>query len=214
MARRRVLLGGIAWIATGLYFPANAAVASRWSNPAYDFRRDTISSLGKTSSCTTASGTHICSPWHTAANASWIFTGLAMLIGAVLAAPALPRDRRGRTGLWLVKINGVGLAIVGLDPDNLRPGPHAIGAAMALLGGNLALVTLGLALRRADLWPRLGTAGLACGIAGLTSLVLMQTSPGADTGLLERIAGDPVIAWYLALGIALVLARRISPGSD
>lgn len=211
MARRRVLLGGIAWIATGQYFLANVLAASRWSDPAYDFRRDTISSLGETSCAAVTGGTRACSPWHAAANVSWIATGLAMVIGALLTAPAFPaglngdRDRWSRLGLWLVVANGVGLAIVGLNPDDVRPGPHVVGAVLSLVGGNLALVALGVALRRAGQWRWLGTAGLAAGITGLTSLAVMRTSTG-DTGLFERIAGDPVVAWYFVCGIVVVRA--------
>jgi hypothetical membrane protein len=197
MARRRVLLGGFVWIAVGQYFLVNVLVASRWSDPSYNPLRDTISSLGETSAR---------SPWHDAANVSWVVTGVAMLIGAVLTAPAFPQDRTARAGLRLLRANGVGLAIVGLNPDDLRIGLHVVGAAVSLVGGNVALILLGLSLRRAGQWRLLGSVSLICGVAGLLALLLMQVGGTGSRGLFERIAADPVVAWYVVCGIVIVRA--------
>jgi len=206
MKHGRVLLGAAAWISTVQFFVVGVIVASRWSNPSYDYRLNTISSLGVTS-CLTQGNLYICSPWHTAANVSWAVSGCCMAAGALLTAPAFPRGRVARCGLWLFGASGAGLVVVGLNPDNLRGGLHGAGATVSLVGGDLALIVLGLALRRARQWGRLGPVGLLLGVAGLIALPLMLVFQRSAEGLLERVSAYPIIVFYILFGIAIVRTR-------
>ena len=213
MNRGRVLLGAVAWISTVQFFVTGAIVASRWSDPSYSYRLNTISSLGVTK-CLNQGDLYICSPWHAAANVSWIIAGLCMLAGAVLTASVFPRDRIGRWGTWLFGVSGAGLTIVGANPDNLRGGLHGIGAVLAMVGGDIALILLGISLRRAGQWGRLAMAAPVFGAAGLIALPLMLVFQSSAEGALERVAAYPIIAFYILFGLAIVLTRPGSGGAD
>lgn len=208
MHRGRVLLGAVAWISTVQFFVMGAIVASRWSDPSYSYRLNTISSLGVTK-CLNQGDLYICSPWHAAANVSWVIAGLCMVAGAVLTAPVFPRDRIGRWGTWLFGVSGAGLTIVGANPDNLRGGLHGVGAVLAMAGGDAALILLGVSLRRAGQWVRPASAAPVLGAAGLIALPLMLVFQSSAEGVLERVAAYPIVAFYIVFGLAIVLTRPV-----
>ncbi|WP_411146799.1 DUF998 domain-containing protein [Streptomyces sp. x-80] len=203
---RRMRLGAILWICSAQFFVVNVIVAARWSAPPYNPARHMISSLG-TTECLTQNQTYVCSPWHTAANLSWIIAGGCIVLGTILVAPMFPRDRLGRTATLLSAVAGTGLALVGLFPDNVDIGPHIAGAVLLIGGGNTALILLGRSLRTARECKRLATAAPIVGVVGLVAVALMLTvGMAADVpGLFERIAGYPVIAAFPICGIAALI---------
>jgi len=208
MTRGRVMLGAALWISTVQFFAVEAIVGSRWTDPSYNYRINTISSLGVTK-CQNQGSLYICSPWHTAANTSCVIAGFCILIGALLLAQAFPRDAAGRAGAWLYAASGAGLAVVGLDPDNLRGNLHAVGAITSLVGGDLALILVGISLLRAGRWRQVAAIGLVLGAAGLVALPLMLVFQSSAEGVLERVAAYPIVAFYTVYGVATARSVRV-----
>lgn len=203
-ARSRVVFGAALWISSLQFFVTNWVVAARWADPAYDPIAQAISSLGSTE-CAPRYATFVCSPWHAAANISWTIAGACILLGTVLTAPALPRDRLGRGSTWLRGGAGAGLMIVGLFPDDVALAPHVLGALLLLVGGNVGLVLLGVALRRNNQWPRLGSIAVIVGILGVVTAPLMPATDHLGvSGLFERISGYPMIASFAVLGYLMI----------
>ena len=89
---------------------------------------------------------------------------------------------------------------------------HVIGAGLAIVGGNVALITAGIAGRavRAPTWFRrasvtLGGFGLVCLIALITDGA--NGSRALPAGMVERGSVYPIIIWELRAGITLLRRR-------
>ena len=92
-SRVAVILGGAAWIlATLQYAVAQVVVAAAWHHPHYSWLGNYISDRGNTAcgQFTVPHGTpsYVCSPLHSAMNASFIITGSPTIPFPVLSAGA------------------------------------------------------------------------------------------------------------------------------
>jgi hypothetical membrane protein len=222
----QLVLGGVLWISTLVYFVGQAIAHAAWKTP-YSLIDNPISDLGITT-CGTwpppGVGTQIaarlgtphgylCSPLHDVMNVSFILTGALLLLGLYVTRTQWPRRRLTTWGLAFLSLAGLGKIVVGLAPENVLI-PHAIGG----LGnpcGSIGLVLLGLAVLRERRW--VGIFSIVLGGVGLLALPagsLLVLAIGHGTGAAERVGNYPVIVWAVVLGISLMRRSWASLGHD
>src|SRR6202046_5866856 len=118
-----VIVGGAAWIlATLQYAVAQVVVAAAWHHPPYSWLGNYISDLGNTAcgpfKVPHGTPSYVCSPMHSAMNASFVIAGILTIAGAVLLRRFWPRRRGTTVALVLWAITGLGKIVVGLVPEN------------------------------------------------------------------------------------------------
>ncbi len=192
--------GGALWVGCVQFFVAEAVAADGFVG-SYTYRGHFISDLGALG-CGAG-----CSPRHGLMNASFVLQGVLIFAGGVVLWPLFPRGALSRFALGLVAASGLGVAIVGLAPEDAMPGLHYFGAAENLLFCNGGAALLGLALLREGSAPRtVGLLSLAFGLIGLTGLAGLAV--GYDFGLglggVERIAAYPFPVWIAGMGAWLM----------
>ncbi|MGD0705384.1 MAG: DUF998 domain-containing protein [Trebonia sp.] len=221
--RLAVILGGVAWIvATLQYAVVQVVVAAAWHHPPYSWLGNYISDLGNTA-CgpfTVPHGTpsYVCSPMHSAMNASFIITGILTIAGAVLLRHFWPRGRGTAVALVLWAITGLGKIVVGLVPENTNISLHLL-AAFNIPVGCVAVLLLSLPSRQAN--RALSVTGMVLAVVGLAATVLstaaeFASSSSLDLGLraggMERVADYPGSLWILMIGIIAVLSAGARVG--
>jgi hypothetical membrane protein len=194
-SRRR---GGWLWVACLQYFAAEAIAAAGFRG-GYSFRRNFISDLG-TVRCGDGAG---CSPLHPLMNASFLLQGLLIFAGAVVVWPLFPKGL-ARLALGLIAASGVGVAVVGLAPEDAAPGWHYLGAAENLLLSNAGAALIGAALLREK--RAVGLLSLGFGLLGLAGLAALavRVDLGLGAGVVERIAAYPFPLWLAGMGVWLL----------
>jgi len=222
-SRVAVILGGAAWIlATLQYAVAQVVVAAAWHHPPYSWLGNYISDLGNTA-CgrfTVPHGTpaYVCSPLHSAMNASFIIAGILTIAGAVLLPRFWPRSRGATVALVLWIITGLGKIVVGLVPENTNISLHLL-AAFNIPVGCVAILLLSLPARQAS--RAVSVAGIAAAVVGLAATALstaaeFASSSSLDLGLraggMERVADYPGSLWILMIGIIAVLSAGARAG--
>jgi hypothetical membrane protein len=116
----------------------------------------------------------------------------------------------------LFVIAGVGVLEVGLVPEDVNFRLHILGAVANFLGGNLAMVLLGLVMIRRSVcealplrfrsWTTfaLGSVGLLATLAlafrGTPSWVAL----GWNAGTVERLAAYPLPLWLTCAGVLIL----------
>jgi hypothetical membrane protein len=187
------------WIGAGVgYLATEAVAASRM--PGYSYLADYISDLGRPES-----------PLSWWMNAAFRVQGMAFVVGGALTVRTGPPRRGALAFIVSACVYGAGSVVVGLFPSGgtgNAQGLHVGGAAAAIVGGNLAVLIAawaGLphhsrALRR---------AGYGLGTIGLLSGALLVAA-GLPTGVCERGAIYPIIAWQLLAAVAVLTARPLS----
>ncbi len=211
----RALLGGVVYLFAAEYFVAEQVAAVAWSTPPYSWSSNYISDLGLTS-CSPS----VCSPRHAVMNAGFVALGAMIGLGSVLLRKLMFAGRLGSLALALMVLSGVGDVLVGLFPGSVDPGAggstplHALGAALAIIGGNTGILLCGVAL-----WRRnriLATYSMLSGALGLVALALFAADVhlGLGIGTMERLAADPIVVWLVVLGAVTLTRRRAarSPG--
>ncbi len=205
------------WIAAGVVYVTAEAVAAA-AFPGYSYATNYISDLG-IPQVETYGGRAIDSPLHLVMNAGFVLHGVFFVAAALLAVPVLGTTYR-RTFLTLAVTHGIGIVLVGVvhsgqvNADNGLGAVHGIGAAMAIVGGNLTAIVAGLAARRSTELRRLGVACVTLGVVGLlgtVALVLDSGSTGADVlpdGAWERLAVYTVTAFELLVGVTTLARLR------
>ena len=197
-SRRR---GGWLWVGCLQYFAAEAIAVAGFRG-AYSFRRNFISDLG-TVRCGDGAG---CSPLHPLMNASFLVQGVLIFAGAVVVWPLFPRGL-ARLALGLIAASGLGVAVVGLAPEDAAPGWHYLGAAENLLLSNTGAALIGAALLREKRAPRaVGLLSLGFGLIGLAGLagLAVRVDFGLGAGVIERIAAYPFPLWLAGMGVWLL----------
>lgn len=201
----RFRLGGLLLLLAVTYFIGEVWAASGWEGRPYNWGVDAISELGVPEVREWA-GQTVHSTLHAVMNATFVGTGIRVLLAGVVLAPFAPRRAR-RTVLTLVALYGIGLLIVGFYPAGAgaRGAMHGIGALLAIGGGSALLVALTVALwHRA---PRLAWVTAALAAVSVAGVVCAVVGIGGF-GLLERLAVDPVVLWQIIAGVAVLTRRR------
>jgi hypothetical membrane protein len=185
-------VGAIFWMCCLQFFLAEQVVRSGWTLP-YSFARNYVSDLGATG-CSAL----VCSPRHALMNGSFVLQGLLIMGGALLTRQRW--SKLGRVGMWLLLVCGVGVVVVGFEPEDVNGELHRLGAALHFLAGGLSMLAVGLSLRRAFGWISLATA-----VAVLTATLAVGLGGGAwaqelGVGTVERVAAYGIAGWMAALG--------------
>jgi len=206
----RLVSGGICWMATIGFFAAQAFAQAAWKGPGYSLAGNAISDLGVTTCgriIIAGQSGYYCSPRHDLMNASFVATGILMLLGLYLTLPLWPARRLAWWGIGLFTLAGIGKVIVGLAPGNVNYGLHSLGG-LGMIFGNIGMIVLGSALSATkNRWIR--RLSLCLGILGLIGEVLFiahRVLGGA--GATERIADYPAFAWLIILGVCCVRQPR------
>jgi hypothetical membrane protein len=192
--------GGALWVGCLQFFVAKAVAAAGFVS-SYSFRRNYISDLGALS-CGVG-----CSPLHPLMNASFVLQGVLIFAGAAIVWPLFPRGALARLALGLAAASGLGVAIVGLAPEDAMPGWHYLGAAENLLFCNAGAALLGVTLLREGAAPRsVGLLSLAFGLIGLGGLggLAFGYDFGLGVGGVERVAAYPFPLWIAGMGAWLI----------
>ena len=202
----QVLVGGICWILTIVFF-VGQAVAQVASSAPYSLADNEISDLGATTCGPLTVSTYhayVCSPLHIVMNIAFVAVGVLSIIGAIATRSAWPQRRLTAWGLTFIAIMGIGEIISGLAPEDVNPTLHIVGALLGIPGAIIFLFLLAFAVWRARLW--VGVFSLICGLVGLIGFLVMGIAPsiGLGVGVAERLAGYPGAVWTVVIGIFLV----------
>lgn len=200
--RRR--LGGLLLLLALAYLVGEAWAVGGWQGRPYSWTQDAISSLGVPEVMDAGGTPPTESTRHVAMNATFIASGVRVLLAALVLAPFVPRARWAV--LLLAAVHGAGTIIVGLYPTggtSERATMHGLGAVMAIVGGAVLLtaITVAVAGRGSLLTAWTGV----CAAASALGCVLVLTGVGGF-GLWERLAVDAVIVWQVVAGAGLLLA--------
>ena len=198
----------LTWVAGAvLYLVAEAVAASGY--PGYSYVEDYISDLGVPGGAGTRAGTvggHVA----TVMNLGFLANGTAFLVGALLASRA--GGGRGRVLLGLAAVHALGnLLVATFHSGGQDTVLHALGAGLAIIGGNLAACAAGLAAGTVGAPRWYGAASTTAGVLGLVALGVLVAGPdGLPVGVPERISVYTIIGWQLGTGAALLWAVRPS----
>ena len=208
VGRQSPWLGPLLYLSCAQYFIVQVIVGEQW-NPPYSWSRNTISDLGNTF-CGTFNGHAVCSPTHDLMNLSFVLLGVAMLIGSLLNRQANLAQRRSSIGFASMEIAGAGAVLVGLFPENSVSALHGLGAALAFVLGNLAIIVLGATIK---IPPLLRVVSVSLGVLALTALVGYASSHfvGLGQGGIERVVAFPQTVWLVVMGAYMLMELRRTP---
>jgi hypothetical membrane protein len=204
-------LAGVLWLCAGLCYLASEAIAAA-AFPGYSYATNYISDLGV--------------PYEGMVDGRPLRSGLAwvmnfggfILDGVLFAAAAIAASRvaKGQTVfLALALVHAAGTILVGLvhsGDRELAAGIHhfhVIGGAMAIVGGNAALIASAGLSRRLGLPAAHRIAGSCLGGFGLLAVAVLEFDAitgmiMAPVGLLERCSVYPITAWEIVTGLVLL----------
>jgi hypothetical membrane protein len=202
--------GPVIVVLSSWYFAAQVLTA--WVfQPQYSFVSNAISDLGNTACLPNSS---ICSPLYLVMDASIAILGFAMIVGAILIFSefSFSEHRRERAaalaGFVCMALGGVGAILAGSVPENVNTAHlHTVGTAMAVGFGQLAILILGLALRRIDDWLRefMIVTSLFVLLAGIS--IAGNHQFGIGSGALDRLAQYPESLWLILFGLYISRSR-------
>jgi hypothetical membrane protein len=185
--------GALLWIASAVcYFAAEAVAATAVDT--YGYATNYVSDLGDPGR----------SPHAAVMNAAFVVQALAFPIGAWLVCRA-GQTRRALPFLALAVCNGVGNLLVAAVHSGMGSAWHGVGAALALVGGNAAVLVGSSTLRPATATPAYRVMSVALGVLGLLCLVAVVFEL-APIGAWERGSVYAIYAWQVATAV-MVLAR-------
>jgi hypothetical membrane protein len=201
-SNRQRVSAAAAWLSAGLAYLTLEAVAAEAFRPHYSYARDLISDLG------IPSGN---SPLAWLMNTAFGVQGSLFLVGAILTVRAVA-PRKAGLFVALAAANAVGNLLIAAfhsGPASHANGTawvHAIGAVLAIVGGNAAILA---GSRIVSGWHR--KVSVALGAFGLLSFVLfvieLKASSALPLGVWERCSVYSITAWQL-LTAAWLLSRR------
>jgi hypothetical membrane protein len=191
-----------AWLSAGLAYLTLEGIAAAAFRPHYSYAHNFISNLG------IPSGN---SPLAWLMNTAFCVQGMLFLVGAILTVRAVEARKAGLF-VTLVAANAVGNLLIAAfhsGPASHANGTawvHAIGAVLAIVGGNAAICA---GSRIVSGWHR--RVSVALGAFGLLSFALfvieLKASSSLPLGILERCSVYSITAWQLCAA-AWLLSRR------
>jgi hypothetical membrane protein len=192
--------GAALWGAAAVAYLLLEALSAAVFEPDYSYLRSYISDLG------------VSGPRASLMHMAFYLQGILFLLGALLIVP-VPRARSARLFLGLVAANAVGNLVVGTVHSGTT---HVVGAALAIAGGNLAIL-VGSAVVGAVVglpWYRgvsgvIGALGLLC-LAVLTLSSLAMTARVSAAGVWERGSVYSITMWQLLTAVGLLIGSRHS----
>jgi hypothetical membrane protein len=200
-------LGAGLWLFCFQFFVGEQIARLGWPGH-YSMARNYLSDLG----AVRCGGAATCSSLHWVMNASFVLQGLLIVFGTVLVRSIFPERLVYRIALALFVIAGIGVLEVGMVPEDVNFRLHVLGAAANFLGGNFAMILLGLVMIRRSVCeaPRLRVKSwvtFALGSVGLlaTLALAFRGTPswealGWNAGTVERLAAYPLPLWLTWTG--------------
>jgi hypothetical membrane protein len=204
---RRALLGAVLWTLQPLYIVAEVLIGLRASAD-YTFAGSTISDLGDTA-CRPVRGDLLCSPWHAGMNATFIWFGCTLALGALLFGARHLPGRAGTASVVLWCVSGLGSVGVGLFPVNEDPTVHGIVALPIFAAQPVALLLMAVSLRASR--PRLARVTVVAAAASAVGSIGFGVLVGTDAGTIgafERLALWPGYAWVSVIALSSVVGRH------
>lgn len=197
------------WVAAALGYVVLELLAAA-ALPGYSYTQHYISSLGVPA----------WSPRAYLMNAAFYAQGVLFLTGALLVATAV-RGRFSAVFVVLAALNAVGNLLVGVvhggSPlwTNGYQWLHALGAFLAILGGNAAVLAGSAVVARATAARWYRWVGALIGVAGIVILAMLQNYNDwavnyAPVGLVERACVYTILGWQL-LSALLLWTRSAAP---
>jgi hypothetical membrane protein len=192
---------------------AEAIAAAAWHHPSYSYADDFVSDLGVPGPATLFKGHVIHSPLAAVLNTGFVVYGVLVALAATLLLR--PRDQ-GRMARWQRRLfigSGLGLVLAAF----LHEAPawslpyHALGAALIMCGGNVAVFLTGRLGPRLGQPTWLGRLFTGLGAFGFIAFVVVQVLVVVDSavlphniGTLERLAAYPVLVAELVAAMGLL----------
>jgi len=194
--------GVAAWGVAAVGYVLLEAISAAGFEPDYSYLHNYISDLG------------VAGPRAYLMHAAFYLQGILFLLGALLIVP-VARNRSARLFLGLVSANAVGNLVVGTVHSGKA---HVVGAALAIVGGNLAILVgsavLGAVVGRR--WYRgvsvlVGALGILC-LGVLTVNSLANSAHAAAAGAWERGSVYSITIWQLLTAAALLIGAGPAHG--
>ena len=138
--------------------------------------------------------------------------GSLFLVGAISASRSLPvLGWAGWSFVLAVSANAVGNVLVGLFRSGVSA--HTVGAGLAIVGGNVAVIIAGLGSRRVGASSGYRGASIVVGAVGLACLLALITDGANGTrvlpvGVVERGSVYSIVVWEIMTGVAILLRIR------
>jgi hypothetical membrane protein len=196
---RSARAASVIWLVGAFVFLATEAIAAA-SVPGYSYVTDYISDLGV----------------RAVMNIGFMLHGTLFLLGAIVISRSLM--------VWIgwgfvlaTAANAIGNVLVGSFRSGVSQTAggvpwHVIGASMAIVGGNIAVIIAGFGSRRVGASRLYRRVSVAIGIFGIACVVTLMLD-GANgfrvlpAGVVERGSVYTVVAWELMTGVAILRHR-------
>jgi hypothetical membrane protein len=196
-----------------IYLAAEAITAAAWKSPSYSYADNWISDLGS-ATAGVFQGRELDSPLHVVMNTGFIVQGLLFGIAAVLLSRTFsgrPRTFTAVTGV----VTMIGYILVGTFHGSLQAQEngtlplHFTGATLAIFGGNILALVLGLHWRKTPETRLIGLVSIVLGAFGLVSVIALFLTFDADlpSGAIERGSVYTIVLWQFAVAAALLRGR-------
>ncbi|OBI76309.1 DUF998 domain-containing protein [Mycobacterium asiaticum] len=190
--------GAALWVLGAIGYLVLEALAAA-GYPHYSYADNYISDLG-----VAGSRTHVM-------HAAFCSYGVLFLLGAVLIV-GVPASRRASIFLAMAAINAVGNIVVGTIYSGKV---HVVGAALAIVGGNVAIAAGSRVVGIARRWYQRGSELVAAlGLLSLTMLVVdsaITDSRILPDGVWERGSVYSITLWQLLTAGCLLAAEDPDP---
>ena len=206
MGRLGARAAAVIWLVGAAVYLVSEAIAAA-SFPGYSYIADYISDLG------VAAVMNI---------GAFILHGSLFLVGAIVISRACPTlGWVGWSFVLAASVNAIGNILVGTFRSGMpvtagHVNWHAIGAGMALVGGNTAVIIAGLGSGRIGAPRSYHLASFGIGVVGMACLLALiidgaNGSRVLPVGVIERGSVYSIVVWEIVTGAA-ILCRRPSSG--
>ncbi|MFG6403714.1 MULTISPECIES: DUF998 domain-containing protein [unclassified Microbacterium] len=201
-----------------IYLAAEAISAAAWKQPAYSYADNWISDLGS-ATAGVFQGRELNSPLNAVMNSGFIIQGLLFGLATLLLSRTLTGRIRTFTAVMAVVVT-IGYILVGTFHGSLQAQEngtlalHFTGATLAILGGNLLSLVLGIHWRKAPETRVIGVTSIVIGAIGLAAMItlLLTFGAGLPSGAIERASVYTIVIWQVAVAISLLRSNRAPAG--
>jgi hypothetical membrane protein len=213
-SKKKLQASSIAFIlAAVVYLLCEAISALAWSNPVYEYSYNYISDLG-VPIITQFMGRSINSPLYYVMNFGFFAHGVLFVTGYVMMINAIQNNKLQKySALTLAAIHGIGICMVGAFPgyDWWGEPYHGVGALLAIVIGNFAILCGGILVRRLFTQKWFTVLSILFFITGIASFVMFIGQENSIyVAVYERLSVYTIMAWDIFLGMFVLLNISLS----
>jgi hypothetical membrane protein len=202
------------WLAAGVGYLILEATAAAGFQPGYSYTHNLISDLGVTEHVALR-GMAIGSPRAYLMNTAFYLQGIGFLAGALLLVRGVGTPKNVPF-LCFAAANALGNVLVGTFHSGLAAAAdgtaavHRTGAALAIIGGNAAIIAGSSIMRKAGFPQWYRAASLVLAVVGFGSLVMLLIDSATAVvhflpdGAWERGSVYPILAWQMCTALCLL----------